>query len=89
MEDDTIKKIAREKGVDVAQILISWGLRKGWGVLPKSSDARRITRNFQVVELSVGEMKTLDEIEEGKDEGRRFVNPVEIFGFDFFVGDVV
>lgn len=44
MDDETIKMIAEEKGVEVAQVLISWGLKKGWGVLPKSSDDGRIKK---------------------------------------------
>lgn len=87
LENAVINSIAKEKGVDVAQVLVSWGIQKGWGVLPKSGEEQRIRRNFQLVELTVGEMMRLDAISDGWGEGRRFVNPTNTFGFDFFAGE--
>jgi diketogulonate reductase-like aldo/keto reductase len=87
LDNKVINDIAKEKGVDVAQVLISWGIGKGWGVLPKSSDRERIARNFQLVDLTALEKQRLDRVADEWGEERRFVNPLDIFGFDFFEAD--
>ena len=86
LENRILNEIALDKRADVAQILISWGLQMGWSVLPKSSDVERIRRNFEIVQLSDDDMKRLENSRDIEGEGRRFVNPIEIFGFDFFAG---
>ena len=79
-----MKEIAKEKGVDVAQVCISWGLQKGWGVLPKSGRRERIAGNFRTVRLSEGEMERVDGIAEGSGGEKRFVDLKEVFGFEVF-----
>jgi diketogulonate reductase-like aldo/keto reductase len=50
-----------------AQVLIRWGLQKGFVVLPKSARAERIAENAAVFdfELDPGAMQALDALEEG------------------------
>jgi glycerol 2-dehydrogenase (NADP+) len=40
--------IAKEKGRSVQQVLLMWGLQKGWSVLPKSVTPERIDANFDL-----------------------------------------
>jgi diketogulonate reductase-like aldo/keto reductase len=60
--------IARAQGKTTAQILIRYGLQKGWTPLPKSDDERRIEENRDVFgwELSGEEMDRLDALDEGE-----------------------
>lgn len=84
MENQVLNEVAREKGVDVAQICISWGLQRGIGVLPKSGDKERIARNFKVVQLSESQMDKVGRVATGRGGAKRFVDLRETFGFDVF-----
>ncbi|KAK4228595.1 hypothetical protein QBC38DRAFT_454184 [Podospora fimiseda] len=46
--NDTITEIAKAKGKTPQQILLAWGLQKGWSVLPKSVTPKRIEANFDL-----------------------------------------
>jgi len=63
---DVVTSIAREKGKMPAQVLIMWGMQKGWSVIPKSTNKERIEANFALDgwELSEEEMKEVDGIKE-------------------------
>ena len=67
LDDPVVGEIARERGRTPAQILIRYGLEKGWVTLPKSSNRERIRENADVVDwsLSEEEMERLDELDEG------------------------
>lgn len=62
--DKTLKAIAEEKGKTPAQVLLAWGIQKGWSVIPKSVTASRIESNFQLDgwELTPEEVKKLDSL---------------------------
>ncbi|MGG6499185.1 UNVERIFIED_CONTAM: aldo/keto reductase, partial [Bacteroidetes bacterium 56_B9] len=42
----TLNEIAEKGGNTLAQVLIAWGIRRGYVVLPKSSTPSRIESNF-------------------------------------------
>ncbi|KAE8360442.1 NADP-dependent oxidoreductase domain-containing protein [Aspergillus caelatus] len=79
-ENPTLNAIAKQKGCTLAQILIAWGLKRGYVVLPKSSNPARIESNFQSVELSEEEFKAINDVAKGRHF--RFVNMKDTFGYD-------
>ncbi len=72
--------LAKAKGATLAQILIAWGLKRGYAVLPKSSDVARIKSNAHLVDLTKEEFLAINKVAEGRHT--RFVNPKETFGYN-------
>lgn len=62
----TLLDIAEAKGHTPQQVLLLWGLQKGWSVIPKSVSEARIKANWEVDgwELTDEEIKQLDAIPE-------------------------
>lgn len=64
-----LKAMAAKRGASEAQVLLRYGLQKGWVVLPKSSTPARQEENLQgllaVGALSDEDMATLDALEKG------------------------
>lgn len=75
-----LKAIAKKKGVTLAQLLIAWGLKRGYAVLPKSSNDERIKSNGHLIDLTDEEFEAVNKVSEGKNH--RFVNPIEMFGYN-------
>lgn len=46
-EDTVVNSIARKRGCSSGNVLLSWGVRKGWSVIPKSTNPTRIAGNLQ------------------------------------------
>lgn len=63
-KNETLAKIAESKGKTVQQVLLQWGVKKGWSVIPKSVTASRIQANFDLDgwELTDDEVKSIDAI---------------------------
>ncbi|KXL45864.1 hypothetical protein M433DRAFT_8638 [Acidomyces richmondensis BFW] len=63
-KDQTLAKIAEQKGKTTAQILLMWGLQRGTSVIPKSVTESRIKSNFELDgwKLSDEEMKQLSSL---------------------------
>lgn len=68
-----VLNIAENKGATSAQVLLSWGVSRGWSVIPKSVTQARIEANLQIFELSEAEVVHLDRL--AATEGRRFNRP--------------
>ena len=64
LENIQIKKLAEEKGVNPAQVLIAYSVARGIAVIPKSINKDRIAQNLDSinVELSEKEMDLLSKI---------------------------
>ncbi|KAH9845537.1 Aldo/keto reductase [Teratosphaeria destructans] len=62
--DSTLKKIAENKKLTTAQVLLLWGLQRDTSVIPKSVTASRIESNFQLdgQSLTDDEMKQLSSL---------------------------
>ncbi|KAI8883475.1 Aldo/keto reductase [Backusella circina FSU 941] len=82
-EDETVLNIAAKYNVTAAQILISWGVHRGYVVIPKSVTESRIISNFQDVELKQEDFDTLNDITK-KQEAKRLVDPFNFWGVDIF-----
>lgn len=61
-DDPLLKPLTAKYGKTSAQILLRWGLQKGFVVLPKSASHSRIEENTHIFdfELSAEDMKSLD-----------------------------
>jgi diketogulonate reductase-like aldo/keto reductase len=61
-DDPLLKPLVAKYNKTAAQILLRWGLQKGFVVLPKSVTHSRIEENTKVYdfELSAEDMKSLD-----------------------------
>lgn len=70
-----VLKIAAAHGTGTANVMISWGVQRGWSVVPKSTNAQRIRQNLNGnVVLSDAEMKDIDGMAKGG-RGKRFNVP--------------
>lgn len=76
----TLNSIAEKGGNTLAQVLIAWGLRRGYVVLPKSSTPSRIDSNFKAINLSDEDFAAVNKVAEGRHT--RFVNMKDTFGYD-------
>ncbi|KAJ5206071.1 Aldo/keto reductase subgroup [Penicillium cf. griseofulvum] len=79
-ENKTLNAVAEKGGNTLAQVLIAWGLRRGYSVLPKSSNPKRIESNFKSIELSDADFEAVNEVAKGRH--CRFVNMRDTFGYD-------
>jgi diketogulonate reductase-like aldo/keto reductase len=79
-ENKTLKEIAEKGGNTLAQVLIAWGIRRGYVVLPKSSNPKRIESNFKSIELNDADFEAVNKVAEGRHF--RFVNMKDTFGYD-------
>lgn len=52
-KNSTLEEIAKAKGKAPAQVLLLWGIQKGWSVLPKSVTPSRIEANFDIDNISL------------------------------------
>jgi diketogulonate reductase-like aldo/keto reductase len=76
----TLNEIAEKGGNTLAQVLIAWGVRRGYVVLPKSSTPSRIDSNFASIELSDEDFEAVNQVAKGRHT--RFVNMKDTFGYD-------
>ncbi|MCJ1383110.1 hypothetical protein MMC17_006223 [Xylographa soralifera] len=63
-KDATLLKMAEKKGKTPQQVLLAWGIQKGWSVIPKSVSKGRIEKNFELDgwELTSQEVHELDNL---------------------------
>ncbi|EPQ31631.1 uncharacterized protein PFL1_00964 [Pseudozyma flocculosa PF-1] len=63
-----VQAIAKKLNADPAQVLIAWGVKRGYSVIPKSVTESRIKSNFAQIELSDDDYKTISDLhtEKGK-----------------------
>lgn len=75
-----LNAIAEKLGVSLAQVLIAWGIKRGYAVLPKSSNPQRIKSNAQLIKLSDEDFEAVNKVATGRHT--RFVNMKETFGYN-------
>ena len=79
-ENKTLNDIAAKGGNTLAQVLIAWGLRRGYVVLPKSGNPARMESNFKSIDLSDEDFEGVNAVAKGRHF--RFVNMKDTFGYD-------
>ncbi|KAF2164284.1 hypothetical protein M409DRAFT_67846 [Zasmidium cellare ATCC 36951] len=73
-EDAVIMDIAKKRGVSTGNVMLSWGIAKGWSVIPKSINPKRIASNlkdnFVPTEEEIHQIDSL-----ARKAGKRFNRP--------------
>jgi diketogulonate reductase-like aldo/keto reductase len=83
--NSTLIKVAERSGNDLAQVLLAWGLRRGYVVLPKSSTPTRIDSNWEIPELSQEDFDAVQSVAKGRHT--RFVNMKDTFGYNVWADE--
>ena len=65
--ESPFKLMAQKYGVSEAQVLLRWGLQKGYAVLPKSTNEARIQQNIDLFsfEIDAEDMATIAQMDRG------------------------
>lgn len=65
-KDPALKEVCEKNGKPSGQVLLKWGLQKGWSVIPKSVTESRIIENFQLDgwDLPEGDVKKLSSLKD-------------------------
>ncbi|KAL5361669.1 NADP-dependent oxidoreductase domain-containing protein [Aspergillus floccosus] len=65
-KDPTLLQLAEKKGKTPQQVLLQWGIQKGWSVIPKSVNKARIDANFELDgwDLTADEINQLDNLKD-------------------------
>ncbi|KAF8845974.1 hypothetical protein BDN67DRAFT_1006479 [Paxillus ammoniavirescens] len=85
-ENAVVQEVANKLGATPAQVLVAWGVYRGYSVIPKSAQDSRIISNFKQVELSEQDYEKVSSI--GIGNVRRYNIPetykqkwnIDIFG---------
>jgi diketogulonate reductase-like aldo/keto reductase len=85
LENEELKAIAEENNHGLAQVLIAWGLRRGYVVLPKSFSPGRIESNFLPPDLTDEEFDAVERFAEGR--RTRLVDISDEYDYDNFWDD--
>ncbi|KZT27139.1 Aldo/keto reductase [Neolentinus lepideus HHB14362 ss-1] len=81
-----VQEIAKKLGATTAQVLVAWGVYRGYSVIPKSVQEGRIISNFKQIELSKADYDEITKI--GHAQHTRFNIPynysprwdIDVFG---------
>lgn len=84
-KDPVLNEAARRSGHSLAQVLLAWGIQRGYVVLPKSSTPERIESNFHIPMLSDEDFNAIQEV--ARTKNCRFVNMKDTFGYDLWPED--
>ncbi|KAF5384529.1 hypothetical protein D9757_006467 [Collybiopsis confluens] len=60
--NETVKALASKLNVDVAQVLLSWGVQRNAVVIPKTENTQRMATNITLIQLSLENIKVLDDL---------------------------
>jgi len=65
-DEAVVQEIAEKLGATPAQVLVAWGVHRGYSVIPKSVQEERIISNFKQVALSEEDYKKITAIGHGR-----------------------
>ncbi|CAO3655699.1 unnamed protein product [Mucor hiemalis] len=83
MKEGAIIRIAENNNATPAQVLISWGITRGYCVIPKSITPSRIISNLHVVQLKDDEFEIINRLIEGRKQ-QRLGDPFYSWDVDVF-----
>ncbi|KAI8080159.1 NADP-dependent oxidoreductase domain-containing protein [Gilbertella persicaria] len=83
MKNQTILDMANRHHATTAQVLIAWGIQRGYGVLPKSVTPLRIISNLQRIELSTQDMDEINRLIKDQSQ-QRLGDPFYSWDVDVF-----
>ena len=84
-DNETLNEVAERSGNTLAQVLIAWGVKRGYVVLPKSATPSRIKSNFKDIDLSDKDFEDVNEV--SRNRRYRFINMKNEFGIDLWPED--
>ncbi|KAI3622895.1 hypothetical protein CBS14141_004228 [Malassezia furfur] len=74
-----VATIASRRKVSPSQVLIAWGVRRGYVVIPRSSNPEHIVNNYEQIELSDEEYKQVSSLVDEAGGPTRFFIPYKTF----------
>jgi diketogulonate reductase-like aldo/keto reductase len=84
-DNKTLNEVAKRSGNTLAQVLIAWGVKRGYVVLPKSATPSRIESNLKDVDLSDNDFEAVNEV--SRNRRYRFINMKHEYGIDLWPED--
>ncbi|KAI8983015.1 NADP-dependent oxidoreductase domain-containing protein [Pilobolus umbonatus] len=82
LNESVLADIAQKYNVTPAQVLLAWGLQRGYSVLPKSVTASRIVSNFNVIQLEKQDMDDISKL--SLTNSKRLLDPSPFWGIDIY-----
>ena len=78
--DSPFKMMAHKYGVSEAQVLLRWGLQKGYAILPKSTNKTRIQQNFDLLSFEIDDvdMNAIAQMDRGDGVAWSFGDPTKV-----------
>ena len=72
LENTVVGEVARRNGRSPAQVMLRWGIDRGFVVIPKSTHPDRIVENARIFDFSLGaqDLRALDALDRTRGTGR-------------------
>jgi len=79
-EDSPFKHMAKKYGVSEAQVLLRWGLQKGYPVIPKSTNEDQIRQNINIFSFEIDneDMEAIKNMERGAGIAWTSGDPIQV-----------
>ncbi|KAJ7072898.1 NADP-dependent oxidoreductase domain-containing protein [Mycena amicta] len=65
-EEPAVIEVAKKLGASPAQVLLAWGVYRGYSIIPKSVQESRIIENFKQIELSAEDYEKITALGKGR-----------------------
>lgn len=83
-----VKSVAEKYGVSEGTVVLSWGVKRGTAVIPKSANPKRMRDNFNLIDLSDEDIHVLDGIHQEEDQHMSLLTfyaeaPGSVFGWTY------
>jgi alcohol dehydrogenase (NADP+) len=82
LSDPLIVELAKKYNTTTSQIMLAWGMKRGYAVIPKSSNPQRLKENFDATKIDLLGEDVLRVSSLNKD--KRSVDPSGFWGVDLW-----